>query len=141
MLFRSWIPHRYREPVEDGVFFCGDSAGHCIAMSAEGIRTAWYFGIAVGRELAQVLAGAQAREQALERYAAFADAHRWKFEWMWLNQRAIRHLHGRALDWLARFTSRPRLMRFLFRRYLNLAPPSYALPAPPQAQPALRLAA
>jgi len=137
----NWIPHRYREPVEDGVFFCGDSAGHCIAMSAEGIRTAWYFGIAVGRELAQVLAGAQAREQALERYAAFADAHRWKFEWMWLNQRAIRHLHGRALDWLARFTSRPRLMRFLFRRYLNLAPPSYALPAPPQAQPALRLAA
>ena len=30
---------------------CGDSAGHCLAMSAEGIRTAWYFGIAVGREL------------------------------------------------------------------------------------------
>jgi menaquinone-9 beta-reductase len=137
----NWIPHRYRAPVEDGVFFCGDSAGHCIAMSAEGIRTAWYFGIAVGRELAQVLAGEQTREQALERYAAFADAHRWKFEWMWLNQRAVRHLHGRPLDWLARFTSRPRLIRFLFRRYMNLAPPSYALPAPPQARPALRLAA
>jgi flavin-dependent dehydrogenase len=137
----NWIPHRYREPVEDGVFFCGDSAGHCIAMSAEGIRTAWYFGIAVGRELAKVLAGEQTREQALERYAAFANGHRWKFEWMWLNQRAIRHLHGRPLDWVARFTSRPRLMRFLFRRYLNLAPPSFALPAPPEARPALRLAA
>ena len=68
----NWIPHRFREPVEDGVFFCGDSAGHCLAMSAEGIRTAWYFGIAVGRELAQVLAGARTREQALARYAAFA---------------------------------------------------------------------
>jgi flavin-dependent dehydrogenase len=45
----NWIPHRFRDPVEDGVFFCGDSAGHCLAMSAEGIRTAWYFGIAVGR--------------------------------------------------------------------------------------------
>ena len=137
----NWIPHRYREPVEDGVFFCGDSAGHCVAMSAEGIRTAWYFGIAVGRELAEVLAGARTREQALANYKAFADAHRWKFEWMWLNQRAIRHLHGRPLDWVARFTSRPRLMRFLFRRYLNLAPPEYALPAPPAAQPALVLAA
>ena len=104
----NWIPHRFREPVEDGVFFCGDSAGHCLAMSAEGIRTAWYFGIAVGRELAEVLAGARTREQALASYAAFADAHRWKFEWMWLNQRAVRHLHGRPLDWLARFTSRPR---------------------------------
>jgi menaquinone-9 beta-reductase len=137
----NWIPHRYREPVEDGVFFCGDSAGHCIAMSAEGIRTAWYFGIAVGRELVEVLAGARTREQALANYKAFADAHRWKFEWMWLNQRAIRHLHGRPLDWVARFTSRPRLMRFLFRRYLNLAPPGYALPAPPAAQRALELAA
>src|ERR671911_1159156 len=132
----NWIPHRYRPPVEDGVFFCGDSAGHCLAMSAEGIRTAWYFGIAVGRELAQVLAGASTREQALERYAAFAEAQRWKFEWMWLNQRCVRHLHGRPLDWLARFTSRPRLIRWLFRKYLNLAPPSYALPAPPQAEPA-----
>ena len=137
----NWIPHRYREPVEDGVFFCGDSAGHCIAMSAEGIRTAWYFGIAVGRELSQVLAGARTREQALANYRAFADAHRWKFEWMWLNQRASRHLHGRPLDWVARFTSRPRLMRVLFRRYLNLAPPEYALPAPPAAQPVLELAA
>jgi flavin-dependent dehydrogenase len=137
----NWIPHRYREPVEDGVFFCGDSAGHCIAMSAEGIRTAWYFGIAVGRELAEVLAGARTREQALANYKAFADAHRWKFEWMWLNQRAVRHLHGRPLDWLARFTSRPRLIGWLFRKYLNVAPPEFALPAPPAAQPALEFAA
>jgi len=137
----NWIPHRFREPVEDGVFFVGDSAGHCVAMSAEGIRTAWYFGIAVGRELTEVLAGARTREEALAGYAAFADAHRWKFEWMWLNQRAIRHLHGRPLDWVARFTSRPRLMGFLFRRYLNLARPGFALPAPPSAVRAVPLAA
>jgi menaquinone-9 beta-reductase len=137
----NWIPHRYREPVEDGVFFCGDSAGHCVAMSAEGIRTAWYFGIAVGRELVEVLAGARTREQALANYKAFADAHRWKFEWMWLNQRAVRHLHGRPLDWLARFTSRPRLIRWLFRKYLNVAPPEFALPAPAAAQPAMSVAA
>jgi len=137
----NWIPHRFRDPVEDGVFFVGDSAGHCVAMSAEGIRTAWYFGIAVGRELAQVLAGARTREQALANYEAFANAHRWKFEWMWLNQRAIRHLHGRPLDWVARFTSRPRLMGFLFRRYLNLAHPEFALPAPPAAVRAVPLAA
>jgi flavin-dependent dehydrogenase len=137
----NWIPHRYRAPVEDGVFFAGDSGGHCIAMSAEGIRTAWYFGIAVGRELAAVLAGARSREEALRRYAEFADSHRWKFEWMWLNQRCIRHLHGRPLDWLAHFTSRPRATHYLFRKYLNLAPPSFALPAPGEAQPALRIAA
>jgi flavin-dependent dehydrogenase len=137
----NWIPHRFREPVEDGVFFAGDSAGHCLAMSAEGIRTAWYFGIAVGRELTAVLAGERTRSEALERYAAFAQAHRWKFEWMWLNQRSVRHLHGRPLDWLAHLTSRPRLTHWLFGKYLNVAPPAYALPAPPRAQPALRIAA
>ncbi len=137
----NWIPHRFRDPVEDGVFFCGDSAGHCLAMSAEGIRTAWYFGIAVGRELSQVLAGARTRDQALASYAAFAEAHRWKFEWMWLNQRAVRHLHGRPLDWLARFTSRRRVIHWLFRKYLGVAPPEFALPAPAAAQPAVRLAA
>jgi flavin-dependent dehydrogenase len=137
----NWIPHRYREPVEDGVFFAGDSAGHCIAMSAEGIRTAWYFGIAVGRELAAVLAGERTKAEALHNYAEFADAHRWKFEWMWLNQRAVRHLHGKPIDWLAHFSSRPRVTRFLFRKYFNLAPPAFALPAPAQAQPALTLAA
>ena len=110
-------------------------------MSAEGIRTALYFGIACGRELAAVLAGEQDRGAALAAYHEFARAHEWKFEWMWWNQRAVRHLHGRPLDALARFTSRPRLTHWLFRKYLNLAPPDFALPAPAQAQPALPLAA
>ncbi len=137
----NWIPHRIRAATEDGVFFVGDSAGHCIPMSAEGIRTALYFGIACGRQLAAVLAGEQDRGAALAAYHEFARAHEWKFEWMWWNQRAVRHLHGRPLDALARFTSRPRLTHWLFRKYLNLAPPAFALPAPAQAQPALPLAA
>ncbi len=53
----NWIPHELRPAVEDGVFFVGDSAGHCLPLTAEGIRTALYFGIACGRELRAVLAG------------------------------------------------------------------------------------
>src|SRR5689334_10506007 len=41
----NWIPHRIRPAAEDGVFFTGDSAGHCLPLTAEGIRTAFYFGI------------------------------------------------------------------------------------------------
>ncbi len=137
----NWIPHKIRPAVEDGVFFVGDSAGHCLPMSAEGIRTAFYFGIACGRELAAVLEGSRTRAEALSAYDAFARAHVWKFEWMLWNQRAVRFLHGRPLDALARLTSRPRLTHWLFRKYLNVAHPSFALPAPPQAQPALPLAA
>ncbi len=53
----NWFPHRLRPAAEDGVFFVGDSAGHCFPLSGEGIRTAFYFGIACGRELRAVLAG------------------------------------------------------------------------------------
>ena len=47
----NWIPHALRDATEDGIFFVGDSAGHCLPLTAEGIRTALYFGLACGREL------------------------------------------------------------------------------------------
>jgi len=54
----NWIPHQLRPATEDGIFFAGDSAGHCLPLTAEGIRTALQFGIACGRELRAVLATA-----------------------------------------------------------------------------------
>ena len=56
------------------MFFAGDSAGHCLPLTAEGIRTAFYFGIALGRELRAVLEGRQDRAAALTRYGAFRAA-------------------------------------------------------------------
>ena len=53
----NWIPHKLRAATADGVFFVGDSAGHCLPLTAEGIRTAFYFGIACGRELRAVVEG------------------------------------------------------------------------------------
>ena len=76
----NWIPHQLRRAVEDGVFFAGDSAGHCLPLTAEGIRTALYFGLACGRELrARARRRRAAREQALARYGAFSDSHARKF--------------------------------------------------------------
>src|SRR4051794_9094194 len=129
----NWIPHRLRPATEDGVFFAGDSAGHCLPLTAEGIRTAFYFGIALGRELRAVLDGRQDKAAALARYGAFSAGHRWKFEAMYRAQQSIRHLHGRPLDTLARGFARPRLSRWAFAHYLEIAPPSFAVPAPPAA--------
>src|SRR3712207_6846642 len=80
-LFRSryqgnWFPHRLRPAAQDGVFFAGDSAGHCFPLSGEGIRTAFYFGIAAAREIGQALDGGKSREEALRDYAAFSASHR-----------------------------------------------------------------
>jgi flavin-dependent dehydrogenase len=131
----NWIPHRIRPAVEDGVFFAGDSAGHCLPLTAEGIRTAFYFGIALGRELRAVVEGRQDKAAALERYGAFSAAHRWKFESMFAAQQSIRHLHGRPLDTVTRFFTRPRVSNWAFAHYLEIAPPSFAVPAPPVAVP------
>src|SRR5690349_398107 len=84
----NWIPHRIRPATEDGVFFVGDSAGHCIPLTAEGIRTAFYFGIAAGRELRAVLEGRQEQAAALARYHAFSASHKWKFESMYVAQQS-----------------------------------------------------
>ena len=62
-------PPARRRPTDD-VLYVGDSAGHCFPLSGEGIRTAFYFGIAAGRELrAVVIAGDATRERALADYA------------------------------------------------------------------------
>jgi flavin-dependent dehydrogenase len=129
----NWIPHRIRPGVEDGVFFVGDSAGHCIPLTAEGIRTAWYFGIACGRELRAVLEGRATRRQALERYGAFTRAHAWKFDAMLGVQKAIPRLRPRPLGALARAFRFASSAHWAFGHYLDMAPPSFALPSPPAA--------
>lgn len=122
----NWIPHQLRPAVEDGVFFAGDSAGHCLPLTAEGIRTALYFGIACARELREVLASRATREQALERYGAFSDSHERKFRWMLNSQRIIGRLTpSRAVTLMARSFNNPRLCAWAFDNYLDIAPPSF----------------
>jgi menaquinone-9 beta-reductase len=122
----NWIPHQLRPAVEDGVFFAGDSAGHCLPLTAEGIRTAFYFGIACGRELSGVLAGRRSHEEALKRYGAFSDAHERKYRWLLNTQRAIGRLTpSRAVTVMARGMANEAACRWAFNHYLEIAPPSY----------------
>jgi flavin-dependent dehydrogenase len=139
----NWIPHRLRDATADGIFFCGDSAGHCLPLTAEGIRTAFYFGIACGRELQAVLEGSKPVEAALSDYAAFSDAHRWKFEWMLRVQRLVPRVPPRLLAAALRGMSTDAFVRWSFRHYLNIAPPEFAgmAPRPPMTRPELRAAA
>ncbi len=140
----NWIPHRLRSAVADGIFFCGDSAGHCLPLTAEGIRTAFYFGIACGRELRTVLSGERTREQALARYGAFSDSHRWKFESMLYVQRLVPRVPPRLLAPALRGMSSDRFVRWSFGHYLRIAPPSFARAAtarPPAQQRELAAAA
>jgi len=123
----NWIPHRIREATESGVFFVGDSAGHCLPLTAEGIRTALYFGIAAGRELRAVLDGTQTRPAALAAYGAFSAAHRGKFEWMLRSQRLVPRVPPRILAPALRAIGTRSFVAWIFGHYLRIAPPEFAL--------------
>jgi flavin-dependent dehydrogenase len=127
----NWIPHKLRDAVEDGVFFAGDSAGHCLPLTAEGIRTALYFGIACGRELRAVVEGRQTRERALGSYFAFNAAHEWKYAWMLRTQRLIPRLYPPVTHRLVRAMQHRRLVDWSFRHYWNIATPDLVATAPP----------
>jgi flavin-dependent dehydrogenase len=137
----NWIPHRLRPATEDGVIFAGDSAGHCLPMTAEGIRTALYFGVYLGRELRAALDGRQSAGDALRRYGEFSARHGFQFACMYAAQQSVRRLHGPVLDGLVRAFGSRRLSEWAFGHYLDIAPPSAALSAPPEGAAALSAAA
>jgi flavin-dependent dehydrogenase len=122
----NWIPHQLRPALEDGIFFAGDSAGHCLPLTAEGIRTALYFGLACGRELRGVVEGHQTRAQALQRYGAFSASHERKYRWLLNVQRGIGQITpSRAVTAIVRGFERRRLCAWAFEHYLAIAPPSF----------------
>jgi menaquinone-9 beta-reductase len=131
----NWIPHRIRPTAEGEVFFAGDSAGHCLPTTAEGIRTALYFGIACGRELRAVVEGRRTRTDALERYAAFSRRHRWKFEAMWHVQSlfSVINRSPRATTLMMRALTFQRFVDWSFRHYLKIAPPEFVSQTRPPA--------
>ncbi len=134
----NWIPHRLRPATDTGVFFAGDSAGHCLPLTAEGIRTAFYFAIACGRELRAVLDGQKPRGRALADYEEFCGSHRWKFESLLRVQQLVPRVPPRLLARLLDGMQSKRFLDWSFGHYLQIAPPDYfnsaggrERPAPP----------
>jgi flavin-dependent dehydrogenase len=121
----NWIPHALRPATEDGVYFVGDSAGHCLPLTAEGIRTALYFGLAAGRELNEVLGGRRAAADALDRYAAFSASHATPYRWMLRAQRLIPRIAPRLLGASLRAMQSPRFLDWAFGHYLEIAHPRF----------------
>jgi menaquinone-9 beta-reductase len=130
----NWIPHALREATEDPVFFVGDSAGHCLPLTAEGIRTALYFGVACGRELRAVIEGHQKREHALSRYHAFSAGHALPFRWMLRAQQMVPRVAPRMLASSLHAMAHKRFIDWSFGHYLNVAHPDFVRSAPAPAR-------
>ena len=130
----NWIPHKLRDAVEDGIFFAGDSAGHCLPLTAEGIRTALYFGVACGRELRSVLEGDKTREQALGSYFAFSASHEWKYKWLLRGQKILPRIHPPLAQRIIEAGNRPSFLNWSFNHYWNIATPDIVTATPSPAR-------
>ena len=126
----NWFPHRLRPATQGGVFFAGDSAGHCLPLSGEGIRTAFAFGIAAGREIGAVLDGEKDRAQALAAYHARSAAQARFYERLLRLQRLIPALPPRLLALAFKAVSPQPVVDRAFGWYLEQAHPRLA-DAPP----------
>jgi len=137
----NWIPHALRNATEDGLFFAGDSAGHCLPLTAEGIRTALYFGLAVGRELSDVLGGRRSVSDALLRYSRFSASNARAFEWMLRCQRLVPRVPTRQLAGALRTMESKRFLDWAFGHYLEIAHPRFVAAGPRRAAVAVRVPA
>jgi menaquinone-9 beta-reductase len=136
----NWIPHKLRKATDGEVFFAGDSAGHCLPVTAEGIRPAFYFALTLGRELRDVVEGRRTRADALARYGAFNDAHARTYLWPKRVQNLVGRVNGTpAMEVAVRAFRSERLARWAFDHYLAIAPPQVA--GGPPVTPARRSAA
>jgi flavin-dependent dehydrogenase len=124
----NWIPHKLRPATEDGIFFAGDSAGHCLPTTAEGIRPALYFGVVLGRELRAVVEGRRTKAEALSRYHAFNARHEWKFDWMLRVQDLIPRIPPRLLGRALGVLERESVTEWCFNHYLGICPPDVVGP-------------
>jgi len=132
----NWIPHQIRPATGDGIFFVGDSAGHCVPTTAEGIRTAMYFGVACGRELRAVVEGRRTKAEALRSYHEFSATHAWKFDWLLRVQWLVPRVPPRLLHLGLRVLARRRVSRWAFEHYLAIAPPEFVAAPPASSAPA-----
>ena len=121
----NWIPHALRDATEDGVFFVGDSAGHCLPLTAEGIRTALYFGLASVASCARCSAGARSARRGARPLRALQRRPRVRVRWMLRVQRLVPRVAPRLLARSLRAMESQALHRLGVRPLPGDRPPTF----------------
>jgi flavin-dependent dehydrogenase len=108
------------DPVVGKLFVVGDSAGHCLPLTGEGIRTAVHAAWRAGGLMSEVIAGGATPEWARSEYRAFVGAQRRGIRFLASATWAAMRLPDRALDAAILAFSSTRAQRAFLSRYLGL---------------------
>ncbi len=115
-LHGGFFPYRKRPARRGNVLCVGDSAGQCLPVTGEGIRTALYFGVHAGRLIQQALDGRMAPFAVFDHYQQFVDRHAIVYDVLLATQKLLTNAPIRGVELLARQLDR----RALFPRMFNL---------------------
>jgi flavin-dependent dehydrogenase len=113
------IPWFDRPSVIDGIFLAGDAAGHCLPLTAEGIRFALAFGELAGSLAAGVVDGRLDRQAAQEAYLRSVARHRRRVGILRQVQRLVGPLPNRIIQATAALLALPGIEPRVMARYAS----------------------
>jgi flavin-dependent dehydrogenase len=107
------------------VFCVGDSAGHCLPLTGEGIRPAAYFAQQLADLLNRERTGEHARPATRSAYSALQARYSRRYHWLRGAQRVLRGWPDPPIGWFFRaFEAEGRVYRGVSRVYWELAVPA-----------------
>lgn len=133
----TYFPSALRPATVGRIFAVGDAAGHCLPLTAEGIRPALFFGQECGKIVQRILDGRLSHEDGLVSYQRLVERYRWAYRWLRRAQWLAAHAPSRWLGVMAAAANRPGLKPRWWPRY-GLFGPLEAFPQREDAPNALR---
>lgn len=102
----TYFPSGLRAPTVGTVFVVDDAAGHCLPLTAEGIRPALYFGEQCGLIVQRVIEGGLSLAAGLAEYRRRVLAHRSTYHWLRCAQWTVQQVPRRWLGGMAEIARR-----------------------------------
>lgn len=131
----AYFPNALRPATVGRVFAVGDAAGHCLPLTAEGIRPALFFGQECGKIVQQIMDGRCSHEEGLARYRSLVERFSWAYRWLRRAQWLAAHAPSRWLGLIAMMANRPRLRAPWWPRYGRFGPLDPSPPTSPNCLP------
>jgi flavin-dependent dehydrogenase len=120
----GYLTAALRPALAGDVFMVGDSAGHCLPLSGEGIRPAVFFAQRLAGLLNRRLAGELSQVDVREAYSALQAGFARRYRWLRWGQRLLRGWPDPPVGVYFRLYAREgRLYRWASRIYWELASP------------------
>jgi len=120
----GYLPAGLRPATAGNVFLVGDSAGHCLPLTGEGIRPATFFAQQLASLVNRELAGQTGRAATMAAYTTLQAGYRRKYALLRLGQRALRGWPDPPVTPFFRVVARQgRLYHWIGRRYWDIAAP------------------